>query len=331
VLGLRIFPLPDQVSSRLNIEELHLWVKFCHSVGHRCPLPRSRFPGDPPNRDNHNGSALGPGRLEWHRLTASNMTLAAFTGTPVLDDGKVVTRSFAVGRTFLGEQQAVESIIEKSQTGYVMRVGIMWGKLCHVTHFPVHEGYATPAAARTAPQRAWQAAQSEPVRGWHNAGSGWQPTHSGWPSGHWPADSPDSGAPADSPHTWEWNQGGYSSALADTGTGQQTIQVSSSVAIAMAPDKLAGKGSSMTMTLPVVLGLQIFPLPDQVSSCLNIEEFHLWVKFFQSMGHRCLLPRFRFPGDPQDRYNDNRCEGMHTPVCVGYLCGAADCPGEWLS
>jgi hypothetical protein len=36
VLGLRIFPLPEQVSSRLNIEERHLWVKFCQSVGHRC-------------------------------------------------------------------------------------------------------------------------------------------------------------------------------------------------------------------------------------------------------------------------------------------------------
>jgi hypothetical protein len=83
--------------------------------------------------------------------------------------------------------------------------------------------------------------------------------------------------------------------------------------------------------LPVVLGLQSFPLPDQVSSCLNIEELHLWVKFSQSVGHRCLLPRSRFPGDPQDRYNDNRCERMHTPVCVGYLCGVADCPGEWLS
>jgi hypothetical protein len=47
----------------------------------------------------------------------------------------------------------------------------------------------------------------------------------------------------------------------------------------MAPDKRAGKGSSMTMTLPVVLGLRIFPLPDQVSSRLNMEELHLWVKF----------------------------------------------------
>jgi hypothetical protein len=33
---------------------------------------------------------LGPGRLKWHLMTASNMTLAAFNGTPVLVDGVVV-------------------------------------------------------------------------------------------------------------------------------------------------------------------------------------------------------------------------------------------------
>jgi hypothetical protein len=38
-------------------------------------------------------------------MTASNMTLAAFTGTPVLDDGKVAIRSLAVGQTCMGEQQ----------------------------------------------------------------------------------------------------------------------------------------------------------------------------------------------------------------------------------
>jgi response regulator of citrate/malate metabolism len=32
------------------------------------------------------------------------------------------------------------------------------------------------------------------------------------------------------------------------------------------------------------------------------------------------------PGDPEDRYNDNGCERMHTPVCVGYLCGVVDEP-----
>jgi hypothetical protein len=37
-------------------------------------------------------------------MKASNMTLAAFTGTPVLDDGKVAIRSLAAGRTFMGEQ-----------------------------------------------------------------------------------------------------------------------------------------------------------------------------------------------------------------------------------
>jgi hypothetical protein len=35
------------------------------------------------------------------------MTLAAFTGTPVLDDGKVAIRSLAAGRTFMGAQQAI--------------------------------------------------------------------------------------------------------------------------------------------------------------------------------------------------------------------------------
>jgi hypothetical protein len=53
-------------------------------------------------------------------MTASTMTLAAFTGTPVLDDGKVAIRSLAAGRTFMGEQQATESIVEKSQTDYVL-------------------------------------------------------------------------------------------------------------------------------------------------------------------------------------------------------------------
>jgi hypothetical protein len=47
-------------------------------------------------------SALGPGRLKLRLMTASNMTLAAFTGTPVLDDGKVAIRSLAAGRTFMG-------------------------------------------------------------------------------------------------------------------------------------------------------------------------------------------------------------------------------------
>jgi hypothetical protein len=67
-------------------------------------------------------------------MTASNITLAAFTGTPVLDDGKVAIRSLAAGRTFIGEQQAAESIVEKSQTDYVMCVGIMWEylELCYV-------------------------------------------------------------------------------------------------------------------------------------------------------------------------------------------------------
>jgi hypothetical protein len=36
-----------------------------------------------------------------------------------------------------------------------------------------------------------------------------------------------------------------------------SVQISSSVAIAMAPDKRVGKGSSMTMKLPVVLGMRI--------------------------------------------------------------------------
>jgi hypothetical protein len=53
-------------------------------------------------------------------MKASNMTLAAFTGTPVLDDGKVAIRSLAAGRTFMGEQQATESIVEKSQTAHVL-------------------------------------------------------------------------------------------------------------------------------------------------------------------------------------------------------------------
>jgi hypothetical protein len=65
-------------------------------------------------------------------MPASNMTLAAFTGTPVLDDGKVAIRSLAAGRTFMGEQQATESIVGKSQTDYVMCLGIMWGELCYV-------------------------------------------------------------------------------------------------------------------------------------------------------------------------------------------------------
>jgi hypothetical protein len=64
------------------------------------------------------------------------MTLAAFTGTPVLDDGKVATRSLAVGHSFIGEQQAAESIVEKSQTDYVMRVGIMWGSCAMFRSWP---------------------------------------------------------------------------------------------------------------------------------------------------------------------------------------------------
>jgi hypothetical protein len=71
--------------------------------------------------------------------------------------------------------------------------------------------------------------------------------------------------------------------------------------------------------LPVVLGLRIFPLPEQVSSRLNIEERHLWVKFGQSVGHRCPLPRSRSPEDQQDRYNDNGCEKMHTYACMIFL------------
>jgi hypothetical protein len=79
-------------------------------------------------------SALGPGRLKRHLMNASNMTLAAFTGTAVLDDGKVAIRSLAAGRRFIGEQQATESVVEKSQTDYVMCVGIMWEylELCYV-------------------------------------------------------------------------------------------------------------------------------------------------------------------------------------------------------
>jgi hypothetical protein len=42
-------------------------------------------------------SALGPGRLKLHLMTASNMTLAAFTGTPVLDDGKCECACECVG------------------------------------------------------------------------------------------------------------------------------------------------------------------------------------------------------------------------------------------
>jgi hypothetical protein len=53
-------------------------------------------------------------------MTASNMTLAAFTETPVLDDGKVAIRSLAASRTFMGEQQAAESVVEQSQTDYVL-------------------------------------------------------------------------------------------------------------------------------------------------------------------------------------------------------------------
>jgi hypothetical protein len=53
-------------------------------------------------------------------ISASNMTLAAFTGTPVLDDGKVAIRSLAEGRTFMGKQQATERIVEKSQTDYIL-------------------------------------------------------------------------------------------------------------------------------------------------------------------------------------------------------------------
>jgi hypothetical protein len=52
-------------------------------------------------------------------MTASNITLAAFTGTAVLDDGKVAIRSLDAGPTSMGEQQATESIVEKSQTDYV--------------------------------------------------------------------------------------------------------------------------------------------------------------------------------------------------------------------
>jgi hypothetical protein len=51
-------------------------------------------------------------------MTASNMTLAAFTGTPVLDDGKVAIRSLAEGQTFMGEQQATESIVNPKRTTF---------------------------------------------------------------------------------------------------------------------------------------------------------------------------------------------------------------------